>query len=49
MVSSNNRYSLVPLNKSRNYTSILSLVEHQGIIEINSPYPEFVLTGITKY
>ena len=26
--------------------SILSLVEHQGTVEICSPYPEFVLTGV---
>ena len=26
--------------------SVLSLVEHQGTVEICSPYPEFVLTGV---
>ena len=29
--------------------SIVSLVEHQGTVEISSPYPKFVLTGVTKY
>ena len=27
----------------------LSLLVHQGTIEICSPYPKFVLTGVTKY
>ena len=25
------------------------IVEHQGTVEIISPYPKFVLTGVTKY
>ena len=29
--------------------SIISLVEHQGTVQISSPYPKFVLTGVIKY
>ena len=29
--------------------SILSLVEQQGTVVIRSPYPKYVLTGVTKY
>ena len=43
-------YSLISLVEHQGTLySILSLVEHQGTVEISSPYPEFVLTGVTKY
>ena len=43
-------YSIISLVEHQGTLySIISLVEHQGTVEVSSSYPEFVLTGVTKY